>query len=233
MKGACISNFLSILFPTNSPTVLSQDFRVQRRTVFPVLYNTLKARMGWESVDFREHHLYFFWRHILFFWHHEKVRQWSTKSPQNIHLPILWREMGLGPASGEPRVVEVGVDAMGQRKFDTGVLKANKTRRLVRMESKISLEIINFHAEEADFPGRKIDQLKYSFIRFFFHTINQSIDSNAPAWLKRFLKKARTWNCLMLGRRHFSAVISCTRITWMEWARARWRAPISRSTKTR
>ena len=92
--------------------------------------------------------------------------------------------MGLGPASGEPRVVEVGVDAMGQRKFDTGVLKASKTQRLVRIESKMSLEIINFHAKKADFIGRKID---YFFISFFpKQSINQSINGNAPAWLEKF-----------------------------------------------
>lgn len=44
-------------------------------------------------------------------------------------------------------------------------------------------------------------------------------------------KMSLTWNCLMLGLRHFSAVISCTRMIWIEWARALCRAPISRSTK--
>lgn len=38
-----------------------------------------------------------------------------------------------------------------------------------------------------------------------------------------------TWNCLMAGRRHLLAAITCTFMIWMEWARARWRAPMSRS----
>lgn len=38
-----------------------------------------------------------------------------------------------------------------------------------------------------------------------------------------------TWNCLMAGLRHLLAAITWTFMIWMEWARARWRAPISRS----
>ena len=38
-----------------------------------------------------------------------------------------------------------------------------------------------------------------------------------------------TWNCLMAGLRHLLAAMTCTFMIWMEWARARWRAPISRS----
>ncbi len=33
----------------------------------------------------------------------------------------------------------------------------------------------------------------------------------------------------MAGLRHLLAAITCTFMIWMEWARARWRAPISRS----
>ena len=38
-----------------------------------------------------------------------------------------------------------------------------------------------------------------------------------------------TWNCLIAGLRHLLAAISWTFMIWMAWARARWRAPMSRS----
>lgn len=38
-----------------------------------------------------------------------------------------------------------------------------------------------------------------------------------------------TWNCLMAGLRHLLAGMTCTFMIWIECARARWRAPISRS----
>ena len=39
-----------------------------------------------------------------------------------------------------------------------------------------------------------------------------------------------TWNCLMLGLLHFEFGMTSMRMIWMEWALARWRAPMSRST---
>ena len=38
-----------------------------------------------------------------------------------------------------------------------------------------------------------------------------------------------SWNCFICGRRHWLAAISSTLMIWIESARARWRAPISRS----
>lgn len=40
---------------------------------------------------------------------------------------------------------------------------------------------------------------------------------------------ALTWNCFTAGRRHLLAAISSTFMTWIEWARARCLAPMSRS----
>lgn len=45
--------------------------------------------------------------------------------------------------------------------------------------------------------------------------------------------RALTWNCLTAGRRHLLAAISSTFMIWMEWARARCRAPMSRSAGSR
>lgn len=151
---------------------------------------------------------------------------------------------GVWSLGGEAGFVLATQDPVGQRELDLGVLQESERRSWSVSQhwcNQTSFTISNTRLSPvSEPPGLKMEAgnleeesgfLSGGFLNRSWLTGRQSRERAAHNNRVRTHSEDRglTWNCLMAGLRHLLAAMTCTFMIWMEWARARWRAPISRS----
>ena len=143
---------------------------------------------------------------------------------------------GVGPLGGEAWLVLATEDPVGQWELDLGVLGQEEAGKGGWRWWK-ALNLVSQGPLRCGHPplGSCVKPAASLHLRRLGELPDQSgvpREPPQPSPPSR-TRRALTWNCLTAGRRHLLAAISSTFMIWIEWARARCRAPMSRSAETR